>query len=226
MGDSRGVDNVDIAFASPVACHYAHFISLQNEEYTDTQIRVEMFEKGALQTVTIAGGTQAAMQTAVDAQADTLFADAPCAIEVGVCTDGDFALDFDNITFEDRVSVEVRYVGADTLTISANGTTIIDPTKVSTPYGGTLIVNKPATLTLTDLTNPTEVRVFIAGTETEIGGQEAVTSGTFLTSVEVASVDIAILALNYQNLKLEGIDTSADITLPIQQVTDRQYQND
>ena len=46
VGDSRGADNVDIAFATPVACHYAHFISMQQNEYTTAQIREEMFEKG------------------------------------------------------------------------------------------------------------------------------------------------------------------------------------
>lgn len=151
VGDSRGVDNVDIAFATPVACYYAHFISLQNNEYSDTQIREQMFEKGALSTVTIANGTEAAMQALVDAQAETLFTDYPCAIEIGACLDGEFEITLDNITFEDRVSMQIRYMGADTLTLVLENGSEIDADKIGAPYGGTVeIINSP-TLTVTVL---------------------------------------------------------------------------
>jgi hypothetical protein len=85
------------------------------------------------------------------------------------------------------------------------------------------------TLTLTGLKNPTEVRLFNAGTTTEIGGQETVTSGTFAASVDAGSypnVDISILSLGYQNTRLLNVDMSGgDLSIPIQQIVDRQYEN-
>ena len=84
-------------------------------------------------------------------------------------------------------------------------------------------------LTLTGLKNPTEVRVFDAGTTTEIAGQESVTSGTFTTEIDAGtypSVDISILSLGYQNTRLLDVDISAgDVSIPVQQVVDRQYLN-
>jgi hypothetical protein len=82
------------------------------------------------------------------------------------------------------------------------------------------------TITLTGLVNPTEVRVFSASTTTEIAGQETITSGQF--SFDVASgtlIDISILSLQYQNLRLKNYNVTSDATIPIQQIVDRQYLN-
>lgn len=85
------------------------------------------------------------------------------------------------------------------------------------------------TLTLTGLKNPTEVRVFHGGSTTEIDGQESVTSGTFTTTIDPeahATVDIAILSLGYQNMRILGISmSSGDVSIPVQQAIDRQYEN-
>lgn len=94
--------------------------------------------------------------------------------------------------------------------------------------GATIQLVNSTTLTLTGLKNPTEVRVFKAGTETEIAGQEIVSSGTFTTGIDAAtnpSVDIAIMSLGYQNLRLLSVSTVSDTSIPIQQTIDRQYYN-
>jgi hypothetical protein len=94
--------------------------------------------------------------------------------------------------------------------------------------GATVELVAATTLTLTGLRNSTEVRVFDAGTTTEIAGQESVTSGTFsagLDSATYPSVDIAIISLGYQNLRLLGVSVTSDVSIPIQQVIDRQYLN-
>jgi hypothetical protein len=84
-------------------------------------------------------------------------------------------------------------------------------------------------LTLTGLKNPTEVRVFNAGTTTEIVGQESVTTGTFTGYIDLAAyptVDISILSLGYQNTRLlSQALTSTGLTIPVQQQIDRQYLN-
>lgn len=88
-----------------------------------------------------------------------------------------------------------------------------------------------ATLTLTGLQNPSEVRVFNAGTTTEVPdtGEESVTDGTFSGSIDIASyptVDISILSLGYQNTRLLSIPVpAAGVSIPVQQVLDRQYAN-
>ena len=85
------------------------------------------------------------------------------------------------------------------------------------------------TLTLTGLKNPSEVRVFRGGTTDMLAGEEDVTSGSFSWTFDpddASSVDIAVLALGYQNLRITGITlTLADVTIPVQQQLDRQYFN-
>lgn len=85
------------------------------------------------------------------------------------------------------------------------------------------------TLTITGLKNPSEVRIFDAGTTTELAGQENVTTGSFEWVFDPAvypDVDISILALSYQNIRFTNFALSmADVTIPVQQQVDRQYAN-
>lgn len=98
-------------------------------------------------------------------------------------------------------------------------------------FAATLSVEPKSTptLSLTGLKNPTEIRVFNAGTTTQVAGEENVTSGTFSWVYDpeaVPSVDIAILSLGYQNTRLLNVALGyTDITIPVQQQLDRQYLN-
>jgi hypothetical protein len=84
-------------------------------------------------------------------------------------------------------------------------------------------------LTLTGLQPNTEVRIFDAGTTTELAGSEDIDSGSFSWSYDYeaySSVDISILSLGYQNIRLLGLPiTFAGLTVPVQQQIDRQYEN-
>tara|TARA_R110000851_G_scaffold269143_1_gene421792 strand:- start:637 stop:2391 length:1755 start_codon:yes stop_codon:yes gene_type:complete len=80
-------------------------------------------------------------------------------------------------------------------------------------------------VTLTGLQSGTEVRIFESGTTTELAGQESVTTGTFTTLISVSSIDIAIVSIQYNIIRLVGIDSSSDISIPIQQQFDRNYRN-
>lgn len=112
--------------------------------------------------------------------------------------------------------------GAVTINVTGTGTT---PT-IRNGVGASTTVNSNISITLTGLKNPSEVRVFSAGTTTEIAGSETVTSGSFIFSVgSGVAVDIAILALGYQNLRILNYSTTSDTSLPISQVIDRQYLN-
>jgi hypothetical protein len=86
-------------------------------------------------------------------------------------------------------------------------------------------IEPDSVITLTGLENATEVRIFEAGTITEISGQESVTSGTFTTTVAVDFVDIAIVSLAFNIIRLKNIETTSNITIPIQQQFDRNYRN-
>ena len=84
------------------------------------------------------------------------------------------------------------------------------------------------TLTLTGLKTGTEVRIFPTGSTTELAGAENITSGSFswvFDASEVSGVDITIMALGYQYMRLPLTLANADTTVPIQQVIDRQYAN-
>jgi hypothetical protein len=90
--------------------------------------------------------------------------------------------------------------------------------------GASTTVNVLTTLTLTGLQANTEVRVYDAGTTTELAGVE--NSGTtFTANISASSVDIVIHSLGYEYQKIEGADTSSNLTLPIQQRVDRNYRN-
>lgn len=86
------------------------------------------------------------------------------------------------------------------------------------------------TLTISGLKNPSEVRIFDAGTTTEIAGSENITTGEFqwvFDPTVYPSVDIAVLSLGYQNLRFTDFALAlANASIPVQQQVDRQYRND
>lgn len=164
------------------------------------------------------------MQTAIDAFADTLFTDSPCSIEVSTCTQGDFTLSLDNITFEDRVSIQIRYLGDDTLSITAINGTVLDSNKISTPYGGTVTVTTPATLTVSGFASGSEVTVIKGGTTT-ILDQDTNATSPYTLSVQDSSVDVIVIHDNYNIVRIDGVVTTADATVPIVQDQDRVYNN-
>jgi hypothetical protein len=84
------------------------------------------------------------------------------------------------------------------------------------------------TLRLTGIVEHSEVCIMRAGTTTVVASAEDVT-GEYAWQFDpgdVAAVDIAILSLGYQILRVRNLPlTLADVTVPIQQQVDRQYLN-
>lgn len=115
--------------------------------------------------------------------------------------------------------------GAVTLNVTSGGST---PT-IRNGAGASTTVNNNVSVTLTGLKNPTEIRVFNAGTTTERSGTgaENVTSGSHTFAMPSGtSVDIAILSLGFQNLRVLAYSSTVDVpSLPISQVLDRQFLN-
>lgn len=82
-------------------------------------------------------------------------------------------------------------------------------------------------LTLTGLIDNTEVRIYSANTTTLLGGVENSSGGTFSYSYDFSPatyVDIMIVSLGYEIIRLEDIELTAEGTsIPIQQRIDRNY---
>ena len=122
---------------------------------------------------------------------------------------------------------EAVYVNISTGTVTLNITSGGSTPSIRTA-GATVVVNSNVSVTLTGLKNPTEVRVFEAGTQTEVPGtgNENVTTGSHTFSIPSGTaVDISVLALTYQNTRILNFSTTVDATIPVSQVLDRQYEN-
>ena len=113
--------------------------------------------------------------------------------------------------------------GAVTIDVTSGG----DTPSVRNGASATTVVNANTQITLTGLVNPTEVRVYTAGTTTELAGTEDVTTGSFVFSrPQGESVDIRIFAVSYLPADLLNFTIpSTDTTIPIDQDFDRNYSN-
>ncbi len=221
-GDSRGVDNVDIAFASCVEANYAHWYSWNDTTVPSTTIRETLFVKGAPADQIIGGDTEANMQIAIDALADTVIPDWPCGIEIGNCSEGAFQLTFDNINFSDRCTMPIRYMGSSTLTVVLANGSDINESLCEAPYGGAIVFERPATLIISGVINGAEVRLYdddIGGNNygTELAGTESNSGTTFPYSHAGLTNDIIVqmMASGFEEVKVPFQLNSSDQTLTL-----------
>lgn len=224
-GGSLEVGGTDVTFPTQLDTRYANWASW-TVSLDDADI-LELFQRGARPQDTIATDSAGGMQVQVDAltKSRSNQANDIRIFEPDSGTTANLSLDFDGIVFDPGTSIQVEWRGAGVLTITNLNGANTDVSKCYTPRAGTVTVINPAQLTLTGLQNPSEVRVYEAGTTTEVAGQENVTTGTFNATIQVPSVDIVIAALEYQNIRLTNVDTTTDLSLPIQQRFDRNYEN-
>lgn len=117
--------------------------------------------------------------------------------------------------------------GAVTLNISGGST----PT-VRNGAGASTTVNNNVTVTLTGLRDNTEVRVYSAGTTTELAGIEDATAGSadnrsFAFSLAAGTnVDVRIHKVTYETFAIYGYAVPSSATsIPISQRFDRNYSN-
>ena len=120
--------------------------------------------------------------------------------------------------------------GTVNVNVSGGTTPTVDTTWTDNGSGNftkgsaTLQINSGSLLTLTALQANSEIRVYAAGTATEVAGIE--NSGTSQSfNLTEASVDIVIHHLSYQNMRILALDTSVNLSFPIAQSFDRQYLN-
>ena len=98
-------------------------------------------------------------------------------------------------------------------------------TTITTNTGPDITIVTSATLTLTGLIANSEIRVYTAGSTTELGGVENSGTSFSLAGITENSVDIQIHALAHLNQRLTAVNTSANTSIPITQLVDRQYLN-
>jgi len=110
-----------------------------------------------------------------------------------------------------------------TLNITGGGTSPI----IRNGLGATTTVVATLTLTLSDIVANSEVRVYTAGTTTELDGIES-SSTSFGFDFENGdpNVDIRIFHIDYLPVKLSNFTLpTVDASIPIQQIFDRNYTN-
>jgi hypothetical protein len=201
FGDPAGtvaMGGTAVILIAPINGYYAQWAIWDGADaiLTDTEVREELFAKGAIALNTISGGTESAMQTALDAYADDVIGDVPLGFAVEDSTSGDFTLVADNITFNSKCSLHIRYEGNDTLTwVNDNGGDAV--TAIATG-GGTVVIQNRVTVTITVKDNSTGTvisgaRVYI---EADTGG--SLTAGTVImnTTTNVSGIATATVDLS------------------------------
>ena len=143
-----GFGGSTLALTAPDKGFYNQWAHWNDVTLTQSQIREELFEKGCLENVAIASGTQSAMQTSIDAQASIVGTNVPLDISVAAVTgDGALTLTLDNRTFDDNTSIHVQYLGTGVLTIvNTNGS---NASIGSTPNGGTIVFGTEVEINIT-----------------------------------------------------------------------------
>ncbi len=150
------------------------------------------------------------------------------AIEID--TAGTYA--FNDITLEGfTASLNPTHTsGTVTINVSGGSTPTLDGTWTANGSGNftkgsaTVQINSGSVLTLTNLQPNSEVRVYQQGTTTEVAGIElSGTSESF--NLTVTAVDIVIHHLSFQNTRIENVGTSSNVSFPVSQIVDRQYNN-
>jgi hypothetical protein len=225
VGDDRGVDATIIEFVSPVECNYSHWASWIDSTMNDvTEIRETLFAKGALCLYDITGADEAALQSDLDTQcADTLVTDFPGGIRLP-SIGSDYTLTFDNITFEDRVSAPIIYMGAAQVTIILANGSDIDESKCEAPFGGSFVFQRPSLVTLTGAPNGSTIVIQDASDESEIDRVQS-SSGNFAATVSVASINYIVIADDFKPLIVRDVAISGDTTIPVVLDNDYAYDN-
>jgi len=148
---------------------------------TETQIRDELFRDGAPAEYSISAGTEAAMQTAIEAYDSSTHTDWPLTYNIPESSAGAFALTITDQVFPDEVSLHLRYTGGADLTIRNSGTSNMQASKVYTPLGATVTILETAlaSITVRDISDNALVqnaRVFmLADTGGPLPAQESCT---------------------------------------------------
>ena len=167
---------------------------------TATEIRDILFRRGALPDDDIATGTEAAMQSSVDATADTR-PDYPLSYRINRVTgNGDLEITFTDKVFDARISAHVEWRGTtgETLTIVNEGTSNCDPNLCWSLTGGSITVINTVLVRVTCIdastaANIQDARVYI----TAAAGGDLTVGTVILNALSNASGIVEDTAFRY-----------------------------
>ena len=121
------------------------------------------------------------------------------------------------------VGTSERFVG----NIKAASVTLVNGATTSGFINSGGVITPPLKrLAITGVVANSEVRVYVAGTSTELFGIEDTTGADVVGFVSVDSVDIVIHNVSQEYVRKTAVDTTDNLTLPIQQRFDRGYRNE
>ena len=196
---------------------------------TDTDLLNTFFQKGLITEDTVYTDTQINMQAAVESNIDdTVYGDVCGGVLVERKTgNGNLALTMTNVTFDDRASVHVKFLGTagETLTILNAGGGILQ-SKCIAPYGGTVVINNTNNVTITGIENGSTVYVFDGPTPTDNTIAFTTSSvGNFIFSTVETSITIAVVTLTKGVIRRENVAVSGNTIIPLTQSEDNVFDN-
>ena len=216
------VGGTDVAFAYQEDTYFAYWASWT--KFLSDDKMEEVFKRGASPTHVITNGTEENMQAQLDTLANSTFANDSLTIRIANVS-GTLNLSGDNLTFNPLSSLYLEWRGTGTLNwTNSNGTNLVIDKCFATEDGIINILN-PVVLTLNTLQVNTEVRVYDSSTGVEVGAVENSTTSESFDLLGISSVDIVLVSIDYKYLKLSNVDTTSNVSLPIQQRFDRNYTN-
>lgn len=132
--------------------------------------------------------------------------------------------DFIGITFLGNIT-DINNTSGSAVIVNVSG----GGTATGVTYtGSSVTVQSAATLTLTGIIDGSEVRIYSAGTTTELYGIESKEAGVdpAYSYTSAQPVDIVVHNINYNYWRINNYSlASSDSSLPISQVYDRNYRN-
>jgi len=145
---------------------------------------------------------------------------------VMIPTSGSYS--FSNLNFSGN-DWDILYTGSPGTTATINSADATNhPSTWYAPYGGTVEIIVSVTLTLTGLVSGSEVRIYEAGTTTEVAGVEdsGISFSYDYNFVEGTYVDIVIHHVDYVYQRIETfLLPGSTSSIPVQQQYDRWYSN-
>jgi len=217
------VFGTDVLFAGTVIAYYQAWTTFTSY-VTDEEAKTQLFELGAVEDISITEDTEANMQIEFSKNNNTVYGNSAMTFKIEECSEGDFTLNAEGITIDDSTSIGLQYAGTNTLTLVNLSGSNFSSDKISTPYGGIVILQRPSLLTLTNLEEGSKVTVYESGTLTLLGGKDNL-NGEYKISVNSNSVDISVTSLGFLNFRITNVDSTSDKLIPINQRVDRQYKN-
>jgi hypothetical protein len=196
---------------------------------TGAQLKTTFFNKGVVTVDDIFSDSTLNMQAFVEANIDdTDYGDVPAGVLVERVTGGgNLALTMTNVTFDDRASVHVKFLGTagETLTILNAGGGILQ-SKCIAPYGGAVVVNNTNNVTITGIENGSTVYVFDGPLPTDNTIAFTTSStGNFTFSTVETSITIAVVTLTKGVIRRENVAVSSNTIIPFTQSEDNVYDN-